>query len=599
EPQALIGCIAAQLEDKRDDFIAVFTDIFGSQEKFNISAGKTLTAYPIIQFALQLLSLSPQQINIETLSPLLHSPFIGNAESEMLKRIQYDSQLRRSNITQISLSTLLRDCPPRLAELIRKYIAKRENEPNSCSLSRWIFHFSSLLEAFGWPGEQSLNSSEYQVVKEWMDLLKEAARLEHVLAPVSYNQALHYLTVLAARTYFQPQSPEAPVQILGQLEGAGIPFDYLWVMGMDDTAWPPAPSPNPFIPQLLQKQFQMPNATAERQLAYSLKLTEQFTHSAPTVVFSHVKYRGEEELLPSPLITKLENKELEYASFKPSTKCLFESQDLETIQDDQAPPLLGDEKIRGGTSIFEMQAACSFKAFAKLRLNARALDETQTGLPATSKGNIIHRVLELFWRDIGDQQSLLQLSDTELQKIIDQHLTSALHEIAPFIPSDSFFYSLITERLKLLLKNWLVLEKSRPPFRVIALEEEKTIEIANLPIKIRVDRMDEIANGQKLIIDYKTKKKCDVKAWFTERPDEPQLPLYCITDKDNTAGIAFAQLHMIETGLRGIAKHDLSIEGITEISEKLKCDAASWEEQLEKWRISLTQLIHDFQSGLA
>ena len=32
-----------------------------------------------------------------------------------------------------------------------------------------------------------------------------------------------------------------PIQILGALEAAGTPFDAIWVLGLDDQAWPPSP----------------------------------------------------------------------------------------------------------------------------------------------------------------------------------------------------------------------------------------------------------------------------------------------------------------------------------------------------------------------
>ena len=41
-----------------------------------------------------------------------------------------------------------------------------------------------------------------------------------------------------ADTLFQPESPDAPIQILGVLESAGLRFDCLWVSGLTDEAWP-------------------------------------------------------------------------------------------------------------------------------------------------------------------------------------------------------------------------------------------------------------------------------------------------------------------------------------------------------------------------
>lgn len=606
EPNARIGCIASQLEEKRDSIISLFNEVFERPESFNISAGKTLASYPIIQQALQLLSLSPKMVSAATLSSLLHSPFMGDAEKEMFKRIQFDSHLRRRNMTTSTWSTILEDkqaasCD-RLSSRIKAYLEQRATEPAAQEISAWIPHFAQLLESLGWPGEQSLNSSEYQVVKCWMDLLQETASLDNILASVSYHKTLHYLTVLATKTYFQPETPEAPIQILGQLEGAGLPFTYLWVMGLDDTAWPPVPSPNPLIPLELQKSLSMPNATADRQLQYSLRLTKQYKQAASQVVFSYSLRTEKEELRPSPLIAKLPliySETLNLPPLNNSLKILFQAQNLEALQDEQAPPILAQEKLQGGVSIFEMQAACPFKAFAKLRLGARALEETEAGLPAKSRGSIIHKILELFWKEVKNHKNLTEFKDEDLRDKIHQLVTTALNELAPFIHKEALYHTLVSQRLENLLWSWLELEKTRPPFTVVAVEQEKTIEIDKFSLAIRVDRIDEVAEGEKLIIDYKTKKACDTNDWFGQRPDEPQLPLYCITNQDTIVGLAFAQLHTSNTELKGIAQKDLDLPSLKTITEKTKADALAWEGQLTQWQLNLTQLFRDFQSGNA
>ncbi len=606
EPQARIGCIAGELEEKRELLISVFNEVFEDSACFNISAGKPLSAYPLIQQALQLLNLSLQSASFANLSALCHSPFIGEAETEMATRLHLESHLRQRNITTIHWTDFLKDpatdsCP-HLSTRIQAYLKQRRVEPYSQELSAWLAHFARLLEIFGWPGEQSLNSSEYQVVTSWMKLLRETRSADLVLAPLPYHQALHYLRVLTSKTYFQPESPEAPIQILGQLEGAGLPFDYLWVMGLDDIAWPPVPSPNPFIPQDLQKALGMPNATANRQLAYSQRLMEQYKQAAKLLIFSYSEHLDNEERYPSSLLAPLPTisaRDFDLPSFQTALQTIFLSQKLERYQDSQAPSLAQSKKIAGGMSLFEMQAACPFKAFAKLRLGAYSLEEPQTGLPLKNRGSVVHRALELFWKRVKNQQTLAAYSSAVLQDKIHQVLTEALKEVAPFIPANSLYYTLVKQGLESLLAKWLALEKSRPPFTVAALEQKKEIMIDHFSFTVRVDRIDEIASGKQVIIDYKTKKTCEIGAWFGLRPEEPQLPLYCISQPEATVGLFFAQLHPTSIAMKGLAQQELALPGEKVFSEKIKGDAPSWPGQLEKWRLHLTQLFRDFEKGLA
>lgn len=606
-PAARIGCIVADLEEKRENILSAFNTVFDDPANFNISAGRTLASYPVIRQALQLLKLSCETLSSEQISAILHSPFVGDAEKEMYQRIQLDSSLRRRNRFTLTWEQLLEDpqltsCP----ELLIRLTACRKQQqeaPTFQNLSHWLSLFAKLLEILGWPGEQSLNSTEYQVIQCWLDLLLETASFELILPKLSYSKALHYLTLMATTTYFQPESPEAPIQILGQLEGAGLPFDYLWIMGLDDTAWPKAPSPNPFIPQELQKSLNMPNATADRQLAYSLLLMQQYQQAASFALFSYSQHRENEELRPSPLLQELKTltlQDLNLEIIQAPTKAIYLAGKLESLQDDQATPLLPDQKLPGGITLFEMQAACPFKAFAKLRLGARPLEEPQAGLPAKSRGSIVHKALELFWREVKDQKKLSSYSQEELHNKIDQTLSQALRELAPFIHPGSLYYRLVQQRLNHLLTNWLEFEKSRPPFRVAAIEQEKEIMMDHFLIRLRIDRLDELAEGENLIIDYKTKKDCDPSAWFGLRPDEPQLPFYCITQPEkNVVGLAFAQLHPSKIEMKGLAQASLDIPGIKVFTEKMKADASSWEEQLAQWQLHLTQLFRDFQNGQA
>ena len=53
------------------------------------------------------------------------------------------------------------------------------------------------------------------------------------------------------------------------------------------------------------------------------------------------------------------------------------------------------------------------------------------------------------------------------------------------------------------------------------------------------------------MIDYKT-GNLQNNAWFGERPDEPQLPLYCIQPTLSIAGIAFASIRHNQLQFIGI-----------------------------------------------
>jgi ATP-dependent helicase/nuclease subunit B len=613
--QATICCVVPNLEEIRERVIQLFSEVFFEENTytlnhttlpFNISAGKNLSLYPVIHTALQLLSLPINNIPINTISNLLHSPYVGEAEQEMLVRAELDSALRRDNMATLSLHDLIKHkvashCPALLTRL-QMYLNELPNKNEPLSIMQWVASFMNILTTLGWPGERSLDSHEYQTTKTWLDLLSDYTTYDRILGKLPYQKSLHYLKYLTAKVIFQPESPEARIQILGTLEAAELPFDYLWVMGLDDTAWPQAPKPNPFIPQRLQKTLHMPRANAERELIFAKHLTTQFKRNATTIIFSHALHKDDTELRPSPLITDLAEVKLEeliLAPLQTPAENIFTHNDIEFIQDDIAPSILENETIYGGSNLLKKQAACPFKAFAELRLHARQLESPTLGLRPEDRGNIIHHTMEMIWSVLKDSHTLQNMESIALQNLIMNCIEKAMRKVTHFSYNNRRYLALEAERIQKLISDWLELEKKRPNFKVTSLEQELKTSLGNISLTLRADRIDELDNGKKIIIDYKTGKMSPSRDWFGERPNEPQLPLYCILDHSDATGILFAQINSEEMKWKGISENLLGIESVNTLQDEKNTAATTWVEQREKWKITLEQLGEDFYTGKA
>jgi hypothetical protein len=155
------------------------------------------------------------------------------------------------------------------------------------------------------------------------------------------------------------------------------------------------------------------------------------------------------------------------------------------------------------------------------------------------------------------------------------------------------------QRLQKLIRNWLEKEKDRPYFEVIIQEQERHATIGNIPVTFRMDRIDALENGTQIIIDYKTGKQNSTDSWFGDRPDEPQLPLYCITDPDNIIGILFAQINPEKLKWEGVSEIPLDIESVKTLEKVKQTDATTWKEQVAQWQATLEKLADEFSSGTA
>jgi ATP-dependent helicase/DNAse subunit B len=144
-----------------------------------------------------------------------------------------------------------------------------------------------------------------------------------------------------------------------------------------------------------------------------------------------------------------------------------------------------------------------------------------------------------------------------------------------------------------------MLEKNRPDFKVMSVEQKREVKIGPLELTLRIDRIDQLSDGSHLIIDYKTSKNNSLKYWFTERPDEPQLPLYCITHSAETGGIAFAEIQAKTFSLKGISKNALDIKTMIPFHKVNFAENKTWNEQLQSWQHILEKMSHDFYQGVA
>ncbi|OGT62657.1 MAG: hypothetical protein A3E85_00180 [Gammaproteobacteria bacterium RIFCSPHIGHO2_12_FULL_45_12] len=606
-PEASIGCVIQTLDKTRDRVWQIFSEVFETTDSrlFNMTAGKSLSRYPLIHTALVLLNLHQRSLSTQTVSYLLSSPFIGEAEQEQMARSMLDHHIRKTNINQIDLSEpndAIKTYCPKLAKRLQDFFICLHQTDSLQSFQAWAKTFHDCLTLLGFPGERSLNSAEYQTVEQWLTLLNELMTLDHVAGAVNFKQALHHLNKLAAKRSFQPKTPDAPVQVLGLLEAAALPFDYLWVTGMDDMSWPEQARPNPFIPKRLQRDLNMPHGSAERELAFCQQLTAQFKQSAPHVIFSHTDKQDELALEASALILDLPTQrlmDLALPPFQSINDIVYDSKQLESLLDNTVPISVTDSKTPGGVNLLKLQALCPFKAFAESRLHAKALHAPLPGLRPKDRGNTLHKCLELLWNTLQDQATLLQMEDETLNQLIERCILNALAEETPPHHLNTHYLMLEKSRLHQLLSRWLALEKKRPAFKVLANEAAIQYTLGHLTLSVKIDRIDEIDSGKKLIIDYKSGKNNQLHHWFGARPEEPQLPFYALTDTHQVAGITYAQVHTANCVFKGISQETLDIDGIKPLSDVNMAESLSWPEQLTAWKTVLTHLSDQIYQGVA
>jgi len=615
---ARIAVVVPEFARQRAEIVRVFSATMAPDyalpgathgvQPFNLSLGAALTSHPLVNAALLVLELAGREMEFERASRLIRSPFLGGSETEMACRARLDAALRERAepvVTLEHLLALIARCGSECVVLIQRLTALSEFRKTHLfgaqSPSALAKALAAALSVVGFPGERGLDSTEYQALKKWHEVVAGFAALERVVVRTGYADAVSRLRRMAADTLFQPETPDVPVQVLGVLEAAGMEFDHLWVMGLTDAVWPPAPRPNPFLPIEAQRAAGIPQGSAAASLELARRLAGEWLNCAEEVVLSYPQREDDREFKPSPLILSVPDATVnlpEYASYR---DVVHRVREIESRVDTQGPTLDAAVELDGGTAVIKDQAACPFRAFALQRLGATSLEMPHAGLDAMERGILVHRVLAQVWSQLKSSSALASIGAKDLDELLAQAAEDAVASMKRDRPTAlaGRFAQIEKRRLARLARAWLDYEKTRGDFTVIATEEKRRIEIGSVGFNARLDRVDELAGGERVVIDYKTSAP-SAGAMLGERPDEPQLPLYLVAAEPAAAAVAFAQVKAGDMKFAALVRDAGLLPEVKAFADSYYGDQhSSWQEVVVAWRANLARIAAEFAGGVA
>lgn len=517
----------------------------------NVSLGESLSQVPLVQNALLTLDIfaKPQKpVRYEDWSNWLLSPY---TQANFNQRHELDVALRKLQWANFKWPDLLTTKVLAAKKYQNfKQALKSQSETalkDKLSLPEFVEASLTLLDGFHWAKSQakgSLSSSEFQQKKTFLTHLSLFGQSH--LSPLTqgFHQWLGVFKTYLADQVHQPQSGAIqPIQLLGMLEAGGQTFDALWVMGLNDEAWPRAASPNVFLPIELQRDTKMPRSDAQRELAYAETLMARFTYSAQQIVWSYAQQEGDKTFMPSPLL----DDSLPLLSKQPYQTLAQQSNamgsGLQWQEDAQAPEVPLGEKAPGGTGILAAQNACPLMAFMDFRLGTKSgIEPVEDGLQSTSLGNIVHKVLEAFWKKVKTQTALIAMPEDVLQTTLSDLIEAEMLPLKKRFGDQ--YIDLESQRILELILDWMALEGQRTSFSVIANEHEVHIDIGGIQFKIKIDRVD-LVDTELVILDYKT-GRASINDLLSEKMSAPQLAIYLYGIENlnkAVAGLGYGILH--------------------------------------------------------
>lgn len=601
DPRSSLGIVIPDLHARRSLVERVFHQTFypaaartaavplsGSQSAFHINAPAPLFDTPLVSSAFLLLELASNRIRLADAGAILRCPFIKGASGERNLRALADAKLRSRRSLEVNLRDIEyagADCPiltalwPKVRRVVRQPAMMQD-------LAAWSKFIGDLLAAVGWPGDTELSGDEQEILDAWTDGLSNLSALSLVSGAVTLDAAItHLRRILGSAPDTGTWS--SPVQIFSSADAAGIVFDEALVTGLSDETWPPRVEVSPLVPLKLQRACGVPGSGPEILRAEAQRASASLFELAPVLKGT---YTGR----LSPFIQNSVTDESADASawMGKLPRQSYTPAKLEQLEDGQGPVYHSNESARGGTAIIKSQSQCPFRAFAEYRLNARPLEEAALGFDARERGGFLHKALQIVWQQLGSQLRLRNMPADELSHLVESAVAEAVQE-NHFEPFHQIASGAERQRLRDLILLWLEIERSRKfPFTVEIVEEERCFEVPGLRLRLRVDRIDRLQNGNLVLIDYKSgsmsrnKLKCP-------RPPEPQLLVYASAMEGTVDGVFFAELQARDPRPIGISREKHFD------SKSVDVKGLEWDSYLGEWESEVVRLANEFVQGYA
>ncbi|MDY6919929.1 MAG: PD-(D/E)XK nuclease family protein [Pseudomonadota bacterium] len=624
QPRHRIGVVVPNLQAQRHHLAAVSRDLAATNpnlipgswhDTINITAGQPLAEYPLCSHLLLWLNSLGPALPLTHWEVLLKSPFFAGGQRQFQHRDRFIQWLRQHNRSQLAafqlpalwqrfqeqdsnpVEAIAADPPLSLPAGLQAGLGRQQ------SLQQWLLWLHQALDALGFLQERTLDSAGYQVQQRLLEAMQEMADLDPLLGATGFQEFVAELRAQLQNTPFQPQTEAAPIQVMGSLEAAALNFDALWVCECHSQQWPQPPVGNPFLPRSVLRRHGMPGSGPERELEYASAMLSGFRQAAPEVVFSWGRQQGDAQLLLSPLLVELPATAPPVFDLCPNTReqQLYELRSgiEELAADDSGAPLPGTQ-VSGGSGLIRSQSQCPFRAYAEYRLGLQAPDQLQDGVRPSDRGTLVHWVLEAFWQQVGSRQQLLSLlaNEDSLQACLASILTRQLQRFRQQVYLfPEALYELERLRTLQVVTAWLhSAETLRADFAVDTIEKRQTLHLGGLALNLTVDRVDRLADGSRVIVDYKTGNKT-TSVWLGQRPEEPQLPLYALLDAVQPQGIYFGIVRPDKIQWQGLQAKETPFSDAQ--LKTVNPPAEGWSGQVAAWQQTLTAIAEEYRAGVA
>lgn len=588
-PAVIREAIADALDPLREDAAA--------RGLVALEGGQPLLHQPLVAAGIALSRLGAEELDYGLLGSVLLSPFFDlGPEGD---RVRLDLWLRRRLPQRAAradiVAQLLKVAEPldAVATRLLGVLTAVENcwRAGRARPFEWAFRLTAALRAAGHPGTRPLTSEETQAWQRWLAAVEEFASLDALVEPMGVEAALGRLEALLNRVQHQAATGDAAVTVTSWRDDPIVGYDGIWVGGLGEMQSPEPPRPDAFIPLATQRSAALPQVSSTTRLAAArLQYANWAARAGGELVLSYPRVEGDLEVAPSIL--------LQHLRIEPQANdrrpWLALGQATSELSELALPPIVAPGLLRAGSRLPELQRECPFRAQAELRLGAEGLVEPRIGIDPRLRGTLLHRALDLLWQRIGSSAALRSRPLEAWLPEIDAALVRTLEagEWAYGAPPTARELDREKDRCRDLLLEALKLEARRGmDFQIEAGERQLVWPVANANLNLRIDRVDRLQGGGRVVIDYKTGSRAALDLiGDNARPVQLLAYLDALEGESRTGDIsALALLKLVP----GKSEFRAAEDGRAQlpVPRSSRQSALPWAEQVALWRADVRGLV--------
>ncbi len=320
--------------------------------------------------------------------------------------------------------------------------------------------------------------------------------------------------------------PLKGLQVMGVLETRNLDFKNVFVLSLNEGALPSSGSKASYIPFNIRKAYSLP--TAEHQDAMYAYLFYRVLQRAEHV---HLFYNTEPDILGQGEMSRFLQQLLVESGWNVKPEILhtpIAPQPIVPIRIEKDERVLealvrlneGSSRFKGiSPSALNSYIDCSLQFYFKQVAKLREPNEVEDYVDSRLFGNLLHHVMEKFYRRIQDKNksTLVQSTDFERYKdVVKQLIDDAFINHYGLDPGRKVIYEgqqlVAREVIRRFVEKVLEHDKAYTPFHLEGLERgewQYFVPIPHAPGRVilsgKIDRLDR-KDGTVRILDYKTGK---------------------------------------------------------------------------------------------